>query len=215
MNKARMSILAARIERFREASGLSQIALSQKAGLASSAVNDIVQNPDRSPRLLTVEALASALGISLAALLGIEEGAEKGGAEGGPRAFLREVSPSERTNLLHGLDIREIAGGADPADLAFFRVTHAAARPFGHNPGDVLVVRRCKSRPPSGRKVVAEIRSEGAADLAVAYFAEPYLFRFAEDGRPTHDYADGERGRIVGIIVAAIRIEVAPIAPEP
>ncbi len=210
-----MSILAARIERFREAAGLSQGALSRKAGLAPSAVNDIVQNADRSPRLMTVEALASALGVGLGALLGIEEDAERDAGDGQPRAFLREVSPSERTNLLHGIDIREIAAGADPADLAFFRVIHAAARPFGHAPGDVLVVRRCKSRPPSGRKVVAQIRGERGAEPVVAYFAEPYLFRFAEDGRPTHDYADGERGRIVGIVAAAIRIEVSPIAPEP
>lgn len=48
-----------------QAKGMNQAQLSSRAGLASSAVNDILRSPDRSPRLETLERLAEGLGIDV------------------------------------------------------------------------------------------------------------------------------------------------------
>ena len=53
---------AALLKRQRLASGLTQEALAERAGLSAKAVGDLERDPDRSPRLGTVTLLADALG---------------------------------------------------------------------------------------------------------------------------------------------------------
>lgn len=205
MTANRMSPLAAQIEEFRERKGWSQVELSRRAGLAPSAVNDIVQNPERSPRLSTVQALAAALGAPLPRLLGLDpaEAMRSDDCEG-----LREIDAAEAEKMFPGIDLERLSGGGRPAGFALFRVVRAGLCAFGYAPGDLLVV-RATGAGDSGQKVVARIAAAGREGLAVAYYAEPYLFRFRPDGQPAHGYAGERGGRIVGPIVAVLRLESA------
>jgi transcriptional regulator with XRE-family HTH domain len=203
---ARMSELATRIEALRRRAGLSQVALSQKAGLTASAVNDIVQNLGRSPRLATVQALANALGVSVAALIGAA-GSDAAEVAGG-RDSLREIAREGVEALLPAHKF--LPPESELAGLAYFQVIGAGPCPFGNRPGEVLAVARGE-RARSGSKVVALIEREGGAEPVLRYYVEPYLFGFSPGGQPLHDYADGVRARIVGPVLASIRLE----SPQP
>lgn len=105
---AGLSPLAARLEALRGAAGLSQAELSRRAGLAASAVNEIVTRPDRSPRLATVLALARVLGVSAAALISAEPEAEDAG-------LVPVQAPDSR--WFRAMDCHGVPLGIRPGDL--------------------------------------------------------------------------------------------------
>jgi transcriptional regulator with XRE-family HTH domain len=62
-----------KIQEYRDAKGFNNKSLSLAAGLSETAVRDILAKPESSPRLKTLTSLASALGVSIVDLLGIQE----------------------------------------------------------------------------------------------------------------------------------------------
>jgi transcriptional regulator with XRE-family HTH domain len=66
-----------KLKELREAAGLTQQELAVKAGLSVSNVASIEQRQEGNPRINTVMALASALGVDVAELLGSEAGRGK------------------------------------------------------------------------------------------------------------------------------------------
>lgn len=70
MREAKAEPLSARLQRLREARGLSTRALSRAAGLSASLVSHVETGRIRDPGLGTLRALAGALGVGLAELAG-------------------------------------------------------------------------------------------------------------------------------------------------
>ncbi len=64
------SPLAERLKKIREKAGMSQQDLAVKAGLSISSVSQIEQGKKPDPRVSTIQALASALGVDCTALVG-------------------------------------------------------------------------------------------------------------------------------------------------
>ena len=54
------------LRRRRQAAGLTQEALAERAGVSAKAISDLERDPDRTPRLDTVVLLADALGLDRA-----------------------------------------------------------------------------------------------------------------------------------------------------
>jgi len=65
----RTTAVGERIRRLRQARGWSQYALAVRAGLVEGAVRHLESGRNRDPKLSTLRALASAFGLTLAALL--------------------------------------------------------------------------------------------------------------------------------------------------
>jgi transcriptional regulator with XRE-family HTH domain len=59
-----------RLKKLRREAGLTQMALAMKAGLNVSVVSQIEQGANTDPRLSTLKALTSGLGVSMDALTG-------------------------------------------------------------------------------------------------------------------------------------------------
>ncbi len=210
----KLSVLAERIERFRRLAGLSQVALSQKAGLTSSAVNDIVQNPDRSPRLTTVKAIADALEIPITSIIGEDVRPDAPVAERPEQANLTVTPVDFLDTVLANLEqIQNLVGTEQPSRRLYLVRTEAAAA-FGFKRGDVLVVDTLV-RAESGQTVVVEFTDgNGRLDSAVRYYAEPFLFGFGDDGAPLHEYADATRVRICGPVVGKLRVDTGAPASQ-
>jgi transcriptional regulator with XRE-family HTH domain len=68
MAEKEIPMLARRLRDMREAAGLSQQELAVKAGLSVSVVSQIEQGKKADPRMSTVVALASALGVDVGSL---------------------------------------------------------------------------------------------------------------------------------------------------
>lgn len=71
---AKDDTVGARLERLREAAGLSRRGLAVKAGLNETAVRDIEGGRSRNPTYNTLSALAAVLGCSISDLVGQAEG---------------------------------------------------------------------------------------------------------------------------------------------
>jgi len=192
-----MSRLAKNIEYWLEQRGMSQAALSAKAGLASSAVNDILKTPDRSPRLATVEALAKALEISIWQLIEGVEGPVEGDdpAELGITILEREDLSGAELALL-GFALERFGIPPDGSTLAI--VNGLDLRPFGFGRGDYLLI--LPSRQSTGELAAVELNKPGQPRLVtVRYCAPPWLIGISISGKPSHEFVEAPGVKVLGI----------------
>lgn len=206
-----MSRLAKNIEFWIEKRGLSQAALSAKAGLASSAVNDILKTPDRSPRLATIEALATALEIPVWQL--IEGGnaavdADEPGGNGITILDQGDLSGAERSLLA-------VACGHVPFSVktsALGIVDGDDLRPFGFSRGDYVII--LPELQASGEFVAVEIRNQDQSHTTtIRYCAPPWLIRVSIVGDFEHNYMEAPGYRVLGVCRKALsgRLDFAPV----
>ena len=88
------------LRRRREAAGLTEEALAERAGVSAKAISDLERDPDRTPRLDTIVLLADALGLdpadrqTLLAVARPDPGSGSGPVPGLARAMLpRPLTP--------------------------------------------------------------------------------------------------------------------------
>lgn len=174
--------LAGRIEALRLERGWSQAQLSERAGLGKAAINDIVNNPDRTPRPMTVRKIAKALGVSADYLTGAADPA--GGAIDleaeitGGRGLAAMLADTGRY-AVHRLDPSGVIGGA--------------AR------GEYVIVDRTATQA-SGDVVLAVI----AGRPALRYLAEPYLIGPDGEAILTHAMRGAAGVEVLGRVVCRI-----------
>ncbi|MEM9761558.1 MAG: helix-turn-helix domain-containing protein [Pseudomonadota bacterium] len=176
----RQSPLARRIEDLRQRVGLSQSALSRQAGLSPSAVYDIVTNPERSPRLSTVVALAEALDVDPMVLISGEQAPVP--TAGDP---LQPCPPPMISSLIR------------PASQQFFVAAEATEL---HRAGEVLAVDP-DLEPNPGAVVVIEIDGHPRAGL----MAPPYVLIPQNKGGMTAMIYDPRRVSLMGVVVASLQ----------
>jgi transcriptional regulator with XRE-family HTH domain len=192
----RMSRLARNIEYWREQRGMSQAALSAKAGLASSAVNDILKTPDRSPRLTTVEALAKALGISIWQL--IESGETPVEGDDPPELGITILEQED----LSGAEQALIEFANDrfglPADGSALGIVNGVdLRPFGFCRGDYLLI--VPNHQSTGELAAVKVNKPRQPPLVtVRYCAPPWLIRIGPSGKPAHEYVEAPGVKVLG-----------------
>lgn len=210
-----LSDLAKKIEYWREVRGLSQSQLSVKAGLTPSAVNDIVRAPDRSPRLATVEQLASALGITLWQLIS-PPGAAPQAAAANPRTGVAVIQPSGFTAGDHLL-IAEYADalGFDPASASLAIALGFEGMGFGFVPGTPVIV----IPAPDYTDEVVVAFDEESQSASFRYCAPPWLFGFRNFGAPFHEFYQRPGLSIIGVVRSRGHVEGAlgrsfPPVPE-
>lgn len=186
----RVSQIAERIEILRKQANLTQSDLSKRAGLSPSTVNDLVRNPDRSPSIATLQAIAGALGVPLGALVDLERAQNEASGRG-----LMPCDPPQ---------------GQAADGRAFFSATDTHGAAFGVSPGDVVVV--AEGAPvASGALVAVKVSDNGEARICIRYLAEPYLFGFDGQLHPVHQVAHAQSAAIIGPITTILR-DVAPSA---
>lgn len=197
-----MSPLARSLEFWRERRGLSQARLSQKAGLADSAVNDIIRSPDRSPRLATLEALARALEISLWQLLGPPGVAETERAPVPPTGFLL-VAPEEFSGLESSF-VAELAKefNFDPDKAQAGLVLGLECLGFGLMPGMRVAIVEAADYANEIVAVVGEPLGFG-----FRYCAPPWLIGFRAFGVPFHEFIERPGLTILGAVRARHHVE--------
>lgn len=192
-----MSEVARRIEYWREVRGLSQAALSQKAGLAASGINDIIKNPDRSPRLATVEAIAEALNLTLAQLLAPPGNSESVNTDPPGIAILDQAQFSAGERALY----LEVCGRerVDPAVANLAEIRGPSAVSLGFMPGNVALI--VPSAATDGRVVVALDEAGTAPRHHLAYCAAPWIIGFRKTGEPYHEFQQRPGLRILGVAI--------------
>lgn len=159
--------LGDRIAKLAEEKGWSHAQLSQRAGLAKGAVNDIVNNPDRRPRDATIERIADALGVSAAYLLG----------ETDQRGQLQHLERIDETRISSHLSQpwADLIAGAVDGRFVCFRVV-MESRIFARN--TILIADA--ERPVRVRDLVIA-RPHGGGYMA-AHYLPPYLVGLSYDG---------------------------------
>lgn len=189
----RVDGLIARVEALRIEKGWSQQQLSERAGLGKGAVNDMVNHPERVPRVRTVDGIARALGVSADFLW------HDAGAGGGAAA----VEVGYREVLAAMFDGREAAEGAE-ADFASgklqaFRHKSPTCPMLDTFSGVVLV--DTHRRAVSGDLVFLE-RGNGAA--SICYLAEPYAIGREADGAIFHAVPGADGARLLGVVLTYV-----------
>jgi transcriptional regulator with XRE-family HTH domain len=210
-----MSALARSLEYWREIRGLSQAQLSQKAGLADSAVNDILRSPDRSPRLSTVEKLAGALDITLWQLL-----SPPGSAAGQVAAANQPQSPGgvvvigpESFTKGDRLIIAEYAEALsfDPEAALIGMTLEFDSIAFGFVPGTPVLIFPIADY---ANEVVA-VADGDSSQVSFRYYAPPWLFGFRSFGVPFHEFAGRPGLTILGAVRTRAHVEAALGRPFP
>jgi hypothetical protein len=205
---AEMSALAKSLEYWREIRGLSQGQLSTKAGLAASAVSDILRNPDRSPRLSTVEHLAAALDITLWQLLSPPGNAPSripptNQQAGGGVAI---VAPETLTKTDHLL-ITEYSAAlkVDPDEVLIGITLGFDSIAFGFVPGTPVLIFPASDY---GSEVVAVMDGD-YSQVSFRYCAPPWLFGFRSFGAPYHEFAGRAGLTVLGAVRTRAHVETA------
>lgn len=181
-----LSRIARNIEHWRELRGYSQAELSRRANLTLTAVNDILRDPTRSPRLRTLEQLARALEISLWKLI-------EGPASPPPDSGIALIGFEEFT-----LEERaQFAGVAeavtDGARIAV--IGDGAGIGFGLTPGQRVAV---LPRESYAGQLVVVLTTTGACQIR--YCAPPLFIGFPPYAAPFHEAIDGSGLRVVGAL---------------
>lgn len=189
-----LSDLAKRVEYWRKVRGISQAELSTRAGISLSGVNDLIRHPERSPRLVTVEQLAVALGISLWQLLGDENpDGSVAAAGGGQIDILPWDSLAQVEHAYFSAQIARVNSAIDAARLG--RVVRATCLDFVYGAGEFLAIVQMKDY--SGQTVVVTIGDNPCGYLR--YCAPPWLIGF-DGANPFHEYMDIPGHDILGAV---------------
>lgn len=198
--------IAARLRELRERSGRSARDLSTAAGLGVNAVSQIENNPDRSPSIDVIRAIAKSLGVSPMYLIDGETGNRSDGfSENDAEPFALPSGGGERpdlTDLRRRLPEVLAPEGRTLATYAL-RVRMAG---FDLSAGDVLIV-DLKTPARAGDLVLATVAdlATGSATTLLRRFLAPYLI--AND--PGADLAplvvDNYRTVILGRVAASFR----------
>jgi transcriptional regulator with XRE-family HTH domain len=198
--------LASRLKRLRLKSGRSGRELSIAAGLSANTVTEIEANPQRSPRISAVQALADALGVSLSYLAeGITgNGARIGFSESDAAPWVPAPSGQrpDRTEAQTRI-ARTLAPNSQ--QVATFEVTTGMPG-FNLDRADVLVI-DMKAPAAQGDLVVATVANleTAAATTVVRRYLPPYLIPSDSSNARDILVVDGARTVILGKVAASFR----------
>ena len=195
-----MTTLSNRIKKTRVALGRSAIDVSNAAGLSKNTVNEIERNPDRSPRVEHVQAIAKTLGVSLAYLA---EGIASNGGEITDASDL--VSPVIDGHNPAAIDrLIEILAPRAKNPIAFS--IRQRLCDFSLVQGDLVIVEQTE-QANLGDLVAVTLTDlpSGSTRLILRRYLQPYLI--AAENKPGQAalVADGVRAKIAGPVVAVAR----------
>lgn len=190
-----------------QAKGISQAQLSSRAGLASSAVNDIIRSPDRSPRLETLEKLADGLGIDVWQLIaGPAEPSYEANAMPGGVKILPTESMSEKERAFYEERAEQASISIDHAHLG--EVQNWDSVPLGFLPGELVAIIPAKEY--MGETVA--VRFEGQEFVGLRYCCSPWLVGYVDIGLIFHEYIQAPGLEILGAVrrIRFGRLETRP-----
>lgn len=196
-------------DRLRQAvvrSGRKPRAISLAAGVSAGTVSELLRDPQRSPSVETLRAIARELGTSF---MWLAEGSlpndpPRGMRESAAEPWLPRPS-GERPDLYRSPD--------DVISVVAPRARHGAtwrcktqAPLFGILPGDILVI-DLKRTARDGEIVLANVAdlNTGAASTVLRKLATPYLLSADPSDTAPPLVVDGARTVVLGPVVAVIR----------
>lgn len=197
--------LTDRLQQALDRSGRSARDVSLRAGLGSTFISELFRNPDRSPTIAKMEAIARALGVDPAWLIS--------GASDRVNSLTRSVAEpwtppdpgGQRQDLAEGR--RKLMRTLAPSALnpAGFALT-SSAFPFGLLEGDVLVI-DLKAPARDGDLVIATIADPqtGTAKTVLRRYLSPYLLSPDPAEEEPSIVVDGHRTVINGPVLASFR----------
>ncbi|MBP7001692.1 helix-turn-helix transcriptional regulator [Amaricoccus sp.] len=188
------SSLAMSLEYWLKLKGMSQAQLSAKAGLATSAVNDILRSPDRSPRLSTLEQLADALEISVWQL--IAGAAEPSYAANTMPGGIRVIPWETFTDKEREFYLERAEATGVPKEAVLGEVLNWDSVALGYMPGELVAI--IPAREYMGE--VVAVRYSDHEFVGVRYCASPWLIGFVDIGLIAHEFMEAPGLEILGAV---------------
>lgn len=187
------SAIADRLRAIREARGISISELARRADLSKSSVADIEKNADRSPSISTLGALAEALGVHVATLLGVA-------GDGQIKAQLEELG---RDAFAARAAEFGFTGVAAPEGARFFvAVSGLVLNLIRIEPGDLFVVGDAHFGRGMSPCIVKRLDLPPAFELCM--FLDPYLIGHGSDGVQRIDTLASDQVEMVGVVKARL-----------
>jgi len=199
--------LAARLRELREATGLTQVELSQKAGLKPFKVRDIEQGK-AGAKWEDIEALADALGVGIESFREVPQQAQEKPGRGRPRKSggdslsfalvgYAAAGPGTLEELNETISLGEICSTYEGCVAYLVKGDSMTGDLIAE--GDYLLVREAPVARP-GETVVAWLQDLGAV---VKRIGKGGLLRSRDRSGWTHQLGEGDR--ILGVLVGVIR----------
>lgn len=196
-----MTEMHARLQKAADRDGRSHRAISIAAGLAPGTLGDILKNPDRSPSVRNLTALARTLGVSPSWLIEGRGDNAQGFGERELDAWTPPAKSGERPDLDFARIARLLAPAARHPSTMQIRID---APGCGLSAGDVLVI-DMNATAQAGDIVIAQVAdlSSGDARTVIRRYLPPYLVPLDPAGETF--VVDGVRISIMGKLAASFR----------
>lgn len=202
-----MSDLHTRLADIVARSGRTQREISRQAGLSAGTLNEILNNPDRSPSVKSVQAIANTLGVSPSWLI-------DGTVDNqGPRGFAEsDAAPwtpakSGKNKHLSETKLTEIMAVLAPGSRTPSMMRINLDMPgFSLEAGDIAII-DLNATAQSGDIVVANVvdLGTGSGNTVLRRYLPPYLVHANSSRSDTTIVVDGSRTVIMGPVVASFR----------